>query len=846
MKVHLLFLLILLLSAFPKHGYTGIGRINNLCPELIGLSETANDITHSSARTLNQEYQLTISNDIQISPNILEFDIELFNPDTIQDLELAQLEIVLSLNPAILNSGQLTAIIKNGSSELSLLQRPVSITFDSLSSIIHLLPQPLPGAGNGSIISEDSTNRTRVCRIRLINSVPWATASADIGFVLPPEFLSTNIQEYENGVSGSMAVNTINCYSSALNLTLNFPAPPFPEHFSVNGGGIYCQDDFPATVGLNGSETGVTYRLYKDNSLVDYLDGTGAAIGWECNDTGEYSIDAVNAAGVVQMDGVALIQIHPEPTTFLAASGNAVCDGTVVNLIAYTTNPGNAGEYTWWISAQGNSSMVVTNTPQYSFVPTSLTYISVDYNESSPCNYIAESNTVEVMILPPSLGGSVTGSGTIYLGNATETLHLINQSGTVLKWQKSCNRDVWTDISNTGTEYSEIPSNAGFWSYRAIVGNGECPADTSESAVIQVLNRSLEVKVFPQGIYNPITESLNKAQDGHSDRFQSDTADIVSLRLVQVAPPYAEAFAFHNISIPASGNIRVELSAEMQGSYYLVINHRNSIETWSASPVSLAGNTVSYNFTTGANKAYGYNLLRAGNAWVLYGGDVNQDGLIDSDDMIPVDNFTAQFQTGYIPEDANGDGLIDASDMMIVDNNSRNFVSSVFPYAQELPVVLGFPVHHVSESDASCMAEVLSQGSSPITARGICWSFTPNPSINDQHTIEPGTTGSFESNLPGLTAGTHFYFRAYASNNSGTAYGEIFSFTTLSPEGITYNALPLVTYGNQTYNTVLIGSQVWMRENLNFGTMISYNQNQTDNGITEKHCYDNDEVNCGD
>lgn len=846
MRVHIFLLLIFLLPAFPKHGWSENLPTPKHNPVLSVFSANTLEISHFTPSTLFQEYQLTISNDIQISPNILEFDIELFNPDTVQELELAQLEIVLSVNPVIFNGGQLEAILKNGSSELSVLQRPVSINFDPLNSSIHILPQPMPGPGNGSIISQDSTNKTRVCRIRLINTVPWATASADLGFVLPPGIPATSIQGYENGVAGSLIADTISCFSAAMNLQLNFPAPPSPLHFSVYGGGIYCQDDFPVTVGLNGSETGVTYRLYKDNALVDYLDGTGAAIGWECNGTGEYSIDAVNAAGTVPMDGVALIQVHPEPVLFLAASDNAVCDGTAINLIAYTTNPGNSGEYTWWISTLGNSSMVVTSTPQYSFIPASLTYISVEYNESSPCNYLAESNTVEVSMLPPSIGGAVTGSGTIFLGNPIDPLHLINQSGAVLKWQKAYNKELWTDISNTATEFSEIPSSAGLWSYRAIVGNGDCLADTSEVAVIQVLNRSLEVKVFPQGIFNPITEALSKAQDGHSDRFQSDTADIVSLRLMQPGPPYAEAFAFHDISIRANGSIQVELTAEMQGSYYLVINHRNSIETWSASPVSLAGNTVSYNFTTGANKAYGYNLLRAGNAWVLYGGDVNQDGLIDSEDMIPVDNFTAQFQSGYIPEDANGDGLIDASDMMIVDNNSRNFIGSVFPYSQELPTVLCFPVDQVSMSGARCNAEILSQGSTPITARGICWSSNSIPTINDEHTNEPGTTGSFQSYLSGLIAGSHFYFRAYASNNAGTAYSEILSFTTLSPGGNTYEPLPLVTYGNQTYNTVKIGSQVWMRENLNYGTMIDKNQNQTNNGIPEKHCVENNETNCGD
>ena len=52
---------------------------------------------------------------------------------------------------------------------------------------------------------------------------------------------------------------------------------------------------------------------------------------------------------------------------------------------------------------------------------------------------------------------------------------------------------------------------------------------------------------------------------------------------------------------------------------------------------------------------------------------------------------------------------------------------------------------------------------------------------------------------------------------------------------------------NQSYNTVQIGEQCWMAQNLNVGTMINSNSsgdNQSDNGIFEKYCYGNDSLNC--
>jgi len=55
---------------------------------------------------------------------------------------------------------------------------------------------------------------------------------------------------------------------------------------------------------------------------------------------------------------------------------------------------------------------------------------------------------------------------------------------------------------------------------------------------------------------------------------------------------------------------------------------------------------------------------------------------------------------------------------------------------------------------------------------------------------------------------------------------------------------PTVSYEGKTYNTVQIGSQCWMKENLNVGTMITGSSSQTNNGITEKYCYENKTVNC--
>lgn len=55
---------------------------------------------------------------------------------------------------------------------------------------------------------------------------------------------------------------------------------------------------------------------------------------------------------------------------------------------------------------------------------------------------------------------------------------------------------------------------------------------------------------------------------------------------------------------------------------------------------------------------------------------------------------------------------------------------------------------------------------------------------------------------------------------------------------------PTVTYSGITYNTVQIGNQCWLRENLNIGIMIQGTSQQNNNGIIEKYCYNNHQPNC--
>ncbi len=149
-----------------------------------------------------------------------------------------------------------------------------------------------------------------------------------------------------------------------------------------------------------------------------------------------------------------------------------------------------------------------------------------------------------------------------------------------------------------------------------------------------------------------------------------------------------------------------------------------------------------------------------------------------------------------------------------------------------LPTVTTDAATNVLGHSATCGGNVTADGGYSVLARGVCWSTSPNPVFNDNHVSCGDGLGVFSCQLTGLEEGTTYYVRAYAVNSVGTAYGNQVSFTT-NPGGQPCSGTPTVTdYDNNTYNTVKIGNQCWMKQNLKTthyadGTSISLGSSST-------------------
>jgi len=100
----------------------------------------------------------------------------------------------------------------------------------------------------------------------------------------------------------------------------------------------------------------------------------------------------------------------------------------------------------------------------------------------------------------------------------------------------------------------------------------------------------------------------------------------------------------------------------------------------------------------------------------------------------------------------------------------------------------------IGGTSAVCGGNVSLDGGAFVNARGVCWSLSPNPTVNDNYTEDGTGVGAFTSSLTALAMGTQYYVRAYATNSVGTAYGNELMFTTLELPLVETTA-PTVVYG---------------------------------------------------
>jgi len=297
------------------------------------------------------------------------FDVYCVNtsPAGSPTFEYAQGQLGFTINSSIKNGGTLSATVVSGFSDLSADQQwlPANVSFVATGTggIKVTVRTPAPGAGFGDIISTTSPG-TRLGRFRLTNSVAFAQAQANFAFSFATNPWPTKISAYLPVLTN--ITNTGTFTSNLTNPILNKPVTAF----NVTGTGNYCIGGTGLEVGLDGSETGVTYTLVKNGTpTATTLAGTGSALNFQLQTAGTYTVTAARNATYITgiMTGSAIVGLSPLPASAGSVTGPAIVGQGLIGVQFSVSTIANATGYSWSlptgasITAGSNTNAITVN-----------------------------------------------------------------------------------------------------------------------------------------------------------------------------------------------------------------------------------------------------------------------------------------------------------------------------------------------------------------------------------------------------------------------------------------------------------------------------------------------------
>ena len=187
------------------------------------------------------------------------------------------------------------------------------------------------------------------------------------------------------------------------------------------------------------------------------------------------------------------------------------------------------------------------------------------------------------------------------------------------------------------------------------------------------------VKMIIEGYYDADAQAMRPVMMNQGVGSSATDVDTVTIEL-RDATTY-ELVASASAMLQTNGNAVATFTTAPSGSFYIVVKHRNALETWSANPVAVGASPSTYDFTTAASQAYGDNMkMLAEGVYGFYSGDINQDGFVEASDFPFLFNDIDNFVEGYHPTDLNGDGFVEASDFPFLFNNIDAFIELLRPY----------------------------------------------------------------------------------------------------------------------------------------------------------------------
>ncbi len=283
----------------------------------------------------------------------------------------------------------------------------------------------------------------------------------------------------------------------------------------------------------------------------------------------------------------------------------------------------------------------------------SVSSLSIRFNHSS--------GTTQYRIDDITLSG--TGSSASILAGGPTTFCL---GDSVVLSASTGNRYLWS----TGATSPDITVYSS-GSYSVTV---DCsPSPVTNVVVNNCQDVTLNLKALIQGFYignqlmSPVLDPVN----------YPGICDSITVELAEAVSPYTTVYSQKSVLETNGMGSFVFPASVLNNSYYIVLKHRNALETWSSIPLFFNSTSLLYDFTISAGKAFGNNLADMDGEFCLYSGDITngttlgvQDGIIDSLDFDTLENALSQFITGYSIYDLNGDWILESADFSLIGSNA--------------------------------------------------------------------------------------------------------------------------------------------------------------------------------
>ncbi len=343
---------------------------------------------------------------------------------------------------------------------------------------------------------------------------------------------------------------------------------PNPTVYNVTGGGDYCDGGYGVHVGLDNSNTSISYKLYRGATLISTTTGTGAPIDFGLQTgAGNYTVTARNTvySCTANMNDTAVIGLIPVvvPSVAINASlGTTICDGQADSFTAFTTYGGSAPTYVWHL----NGAYAGTGNT-YTYTPVHNDYLTVTMTSNELCaipSILTDGVTMTVKgdIIPTVVVNAYPGTSIINGTTETVTAVIIN-GGVAPTYQWYVN-----NVLVAGATSSSLVSNS-FHDYDTVMCKVYgCAATPGQASVV--------LRVIPRTGVNDITADNGLQIAPNPSRGTFTVKGIVSGNDAAIKITDIVGKVIYTANVPVTGgmvNTVVQLPANVPAGIYMLSMH---------------------------------------------------------------------------------------------------------------------------------------------------------------------------------------------------------------------------------------------------------------------------------